>query len=258
MDYPHLVHEKIIISGQYVEHYKYDKPYWVGIPISPEEKKRRVMSRKASPLKSPMQGRLLMQREDNVRRTRTSVRRLVNSNQNLVKFATLTFKENITDLNIANPLFNQFIKRITRRYPDFRYLAVPEFQKRGAVHYHLLCNLPFLPADELTFIWGHGFCFIRKVDSVDNMGAYICKYIGKENFDPRYFGKRKFFYSYNLNRPLVVDNLTDIAFFMLNFFRMLAKKMAFQIFEISYCADWVGMVQYSQYKSVVNLKVVPP
>lgn len=56
-------------------------------------------------------------------------------------FITLTFAENITDLDQANNKFHIYTTQIRKRYPAFRYIGVPEFQKRGAIHYHLMTNL---------------------------------------------------------------------------------------------------------------------
>jgi hypothetical protein len=87
--------------------------------------------------------------EFSVHRTRTEIRRLINSNPQLNKFMTLTFAENITDLKQANYEFNKFVLRLSYKYPKFEYLAVPEFQQRGAVHYHVICNLPFVHYNEI-------------------------------------------------------------------------------------------------------------
>ena len=87
------------------------------------------------------------------------------------------------------------------KYNNFEYLAVPEFQKRGAVHYHLLCNLPFIEIAELQELWGQGFVKINKIDDVNNVGAYVSKYLGKE-MDERTFGKKKFFRSQNLKQSV--------------------------------------------------------
>ena len=57
-----------------------------------------------------------------------------------------------------------------------KYLAVIEFQERGAVHYHVLSDIPYIPQKELQDIWGHGFVYINAVKHVDNIGAYIVKY----------------------------------------------------------------------------------
>jgi len=243
---PYTVSEKLVISGQYLEFYDYEIPYWVGYPkLKPT--KFRIVQR--TPLKSQEE-----MRDDNVRRTRIKIRRLVNCNQDLVKFMTLTFADEVFDLNQSNPLFRAFIKRINRRYPDFKYLCVPEFQKNGRVHYHLLCNLPYIENIELTELWGHGFTFIRRINHIDNVGAYICKYLGKANFDTRYFKKNKFFYSYNLLRPLVVDKIGKIADFVLSLpFSDPTKCVQLKAFEV--LTKIMGMLKYAQYRVVDKLRL---
>jgi len=116
-------------------------------------------------------------RNDNIARTRTTIKRLVNSNQDFDKFVTLTFAENLQDIKIANRHFNKFIMRLKYQYLNLRYLSIIEFQKRGAIHYHFLCNLPHVKNSILSDIWGHGFVKINKIKHVTNLGAYICKYL---------------------------------------------------------------------------------
>lgn len=241
MPLPYQVSEKLVISGNVVEHYQYEKPYWVGFPVA-RSFRVRVRTRKKE------QSSI---RDDNVRRAKQKIRRLINCNSDLDRFFTITFADNVTDLDIANKEFNKFIKRVNRLFPSFKYLAVPEFQKRGAVHYHLLCNLPFIDVNKLTDLWGNGFCFLRKIDKVDNVGAYVCKYLSKEIFDKRYFRKRKFFYSLNLLRPVVVDNLKDVKSILANIPLKFVKKF----FSFSVCSDWLGMVQYRQMKLLNFIKV---
>ena len=63
-------------------------------------------------------------------------------NSNYFKsFVTLTFKANLSDINIANKIFQTWVRQVKRVYPEFMYLGVPEYQKRGAVHYHILTNI---------------------------------------------------------------------------------------------------------------------
>jgi len=239
MSMPYAVSKKLVISGNFLEIYDYQKPYWVGYPqIRSFRENTKVVDQVAL-------------RDDNVRRTRQKIRRLINCNRNLDRFFTITFAENKTDLRSANVLFNQFVKRLRRLYPDFQYLGVPEFQKRGAVHYHLLCNLPFIDENELTKIWGNGFCWLRRVDSVDNLGAYISKYLGKANFDKRYFKMRKFFYSMNLLKSVVVDNLKDIVKFM----RTIPKCFYEKVYNTEVFTKYLGMVQYEQIRVSSLIKV---
>lgn len=247
---PYKVSQKLIISGSFVEHYEFEKSYWVGYPRF--VRKRNAWGQDLAKRLLPVQDSI---RGDNVGRTRTKVRRLVNCNQELNRFMTMTWNEPIFDLSKSNPEFRKFIKRMNRLYPKFKYLAVPEFQPTSKrVHYHLLCNLPFLDENTLTKIWGHGFCFLRKIDDVDNMGAYICKYLGKANFDSRYFKKNKFFYSYNLLRPVVVDKLNEVLKILKNL-PVGISCLCQNIYKSEFLTEFLGVIQYKQYKLATFIKV---
>lgn len=233
---PYQVSQKLIISGDYLEVYKFEKSYWVGWP-----RERRYRPHRPH-FRSQADQELI--RDDNVRRTRIKIRRLVNCNHDLDRFMTLTFNTPLLDLNKANPLFRNFVKRLSRLYPQFKYLCVPEFQPNsGRVHYHLLCNLPYIEKSELESLWSHGFVFIRKVDSVDNMGAYVCKYLGKANFDKRYFRKNKFFYSYNLLRSVIIDKLLSVTNILENL-----PKTCKLIYNLSFNTEFLGLINYLQYR----------
>lgn len=242
---PHTVSQKIVISGQYVEHYNYENPYYVGYP-------RLRSNRLASRSRVRLQQEQI--RDDNVRRTRTKIRRLVNCNQDLVKFMTLTFNISVKDLNEANPYFQNFVKKLRRRYKDFKYICVPEFQpKSQRVHYHLLCNIPYIDNNELTQLWGNGFTFIRMIDNVDNLGAYICKYLGKANFDTRYFKKQKFFYSLNLLKPIIIDDLEKVIHIINN----LPTEIGIFLYRLTtfdFYTKYLGNIQYKQYKLAKFIK----
>ena len=69
-------------------------------------------------------------------RARTAIRRVI-MNADLDRLLTLTYRENITNTKKAWHDFTKFIRLVRKHYPNFVYVAVPEFQKRGAVHFHL-------------------------------------------------------------------------------------------------------------------------
>lgn len=132
-------------------------------------------------------------------------------------FITLTFKKNIKDISIANNKFNIFVSSIRREFPDFKYLGVPEFQKRGAVHYHLLTNLeagsPLCPLQDGKSnvydvkYWSYGFSSVFDLTSTDdkfNIALYISKYLMKD-FSNRLFGHKKVLKSNNLKKPLEIE-----------------------------------------------------
>ncbi len=205
-----------------------------------------------------------------ISRTRTNIRRLTNSNPHLNQFLTLTFGRSMPNLEPANKLFNQAIKRIVWKHPYFQYIAVNEFQKDtdyhgnikpegGSVHYHLLCNLgPKDTSKEKLFewerrfaakYWQNGFVKIKPVQQVTNMGAYFCKYLGKDMFDKRMFRKKKYFCSQTLDKP--VELIGDKA---IRFFNQYVKSIQ-PVFEKTFSSEYAGTVDYSAYSLGENVPV---
>ncbi|GAI10009.1 unnamed protein product, partial [marine sediment metagenome] len=43
-------------------------------------------------------------------------------------------------MDITNREFKKFIQRLRYQYGDFKYMAVIEFQDRGAIHYHMISD----------------------------------------------------------------------------------------------------------------------
>ncbi len=231
---------KVVVSGEHVEVYNYKKSVWREF-----EKKETNNKPQKEPKQLSIEEQVKIQQQKqqySVNRTRTEIRRLINSNPQLTKFMTLTFAKNITDLKEANYIFNQFIKRMTYKYPHFEYLAIPEFQKRGAVHYHLLCKMPFVHFREIREIWGQGNIDIKKLNNVDNIGAYVCKYLSKDMFDERTFGKKKFFRSQTLKTPIEI--LGWMAQKFVEKFLSLLTPTFVKTFE----SEWVGEVEYKAYR----------
>ena len=135
-------------------------------------------------------------------------------------FATLTFKENIEDIKKANYEFLKFIKRMRCGYGDFKYLAVIEFQDRGAIHYHMISDFGYIKHSELEKIWGQGFVWIKDLMKAkngkpcDNVAAYVVKYMNKDLFEPRLMGQQAYLRSRNLKKPKAeYENLTQDQLF---------------------------------------------
>ncbi|MCK5415933.1 hypothetical protein KAI92_00730, partial [Candidatus Parcubacteria bacterium] len=173
-------------------------------------------------------------------RSTTIICNLVNCNECLNKFLTLTFAENVKDLNIANKEFTNFVKRIKKIYPYFLYVAVVEFHLRGAVHYHLVCNLEYIKKKRLEKIWGNGFLQINRIKNVNDLGRYFVKNFIKYNLgqvfathsDKRKLkkediakienskkeklqlrGRKKFFCSRGLARPFEIKGTLNVLEF---------------------------------------------
>lgn len=167
--------------------------------------------------------------ERNIIRSKLSCQRLAKANiKDWETFITLTFAENVTDVNVANKEFRYFIDKIRRVKKDFKYLCITEFQKRGAVHYHLLTNisindntLMYTQVDNKKFrhikYWHNGLDSVEviKGDPKKVIG-YISKYMTKD-IDNRLFSKHRYFYSQNLVKPknnfINLDNEKEVKFY---------------------------------------------
>lgn len=185
---------------------------------------------------------------------RNNIRRYLTSNFNAHdKFFTLTFSNNETDIKKCNYLFNKFIKRLKYNYnlKNFKYLAVIEFQTRGAIHYHMICNLPYIPQKELQNLWGNGFIWINDISNVDNVGAYVVKYMNKDMADSRLQGCNAYLRSNNLKKPVEISNLQkdnkDVFQFYNNMLENMIKKVV-PSYESDYNNEFLGNVHYRQYK----------
>ena len=159
----------------------------------------------------------------------------------------------MTNIQECNLLFKNFIKRLKYKYNDnLKYLAVIEFQKRGAVHYHVLLDIPYVPQNTLQELWGNGFVYINAIDHVDNIGAYILKYITKDNNDIRLMGQKAYLYSRNLKQPEEVLN-HDLKYFSVLEDKILRRYNLNDlkpVYVSDFNTDLLGHCNYKQY----NLK----
>lgn len=236
--------QKLIFSGMYIEHYKYEKALRRDFVRRKTVKNDPVQMEADTTISPGVTTEQKTKRKDSLNRTRNEIRRLINSNPDFSKFYTLTFAENITDVKIANKHFSKFIMRMEYRYKKFKYIAIIEFQKRGAVHYHFLCNLPFIDWTEIEEVWGHGGIDIKRIHQVTNLGAYFCKYLNKDMTDERLFNKKKYFCSKNLERPTeVYDN--KIVNNLVSQYKLAHTKAEY---ESTYSGEYTGKVEYKQFK----------
>lgn len=186
--------------------------------------------------------------QDRQRIRKTNVRQLVTCNfTEHSKFITLTFRENMTDVKQANKAFKKFIMRLTYwKKASFKYLAVIEFQQRGAVHYHMIADLDFVPAEMLQTLWGQGFIKINDISHVDNVGAYVVKYMNKDTNDPRLQGLKAYNCSRGLTRP------TDLRSWELADYQAVKEISAelqekSPVYSSQYTSEQSGKILYQQY-----------
>lgn len=195
--------KKMIIAGDYVHLYEYNQEFRYGY-TKDTFKKDEVVKKDIKKLERE-------KRDTHIYRIRRNVKFLLQSNisSNLPIFITLTFKKNICDLKSANYEYDIFLKRFNYRIYGYKcsklkYLVVPEFQKRGAVHYHVIFfNLPYINNlfNIVSDVWGSGFVFISSIKDVSHLCNYVSKYFTKRGYDRRMIGQKAYFCSRNLVRP---------------------------------------------------------
>ena len=64
-------------------------------------------------------------------------------------------------------------------------------------------NLPYIQNKDLAAIWRNGYVKINRIDNVDNVGAYVCKYMTKTD-DDRLLGQKMYFSSRGLKKPVEI------------------------------------------------------
>jgi len=126
---------------------------------------------------------------------------------------TLTTKEVITDADIFQQMFQEFVRRI-RKVGNFEYVATHELQKRGALHLHVaVANRQDYKL--LWSIWhricgeGQGRVHVtsgNKKASVNRIAAYISKYIAK-SFENGDLNKRRYWSSKGIGEPVKTVHL---------------------------------------------------
>lgn len=112
-------------------------------------------------------------------------RDMINSNVDDPKncrWLTLTYAENMTDPKRLWLNFKVFIRDARNKYGKFEYITAAEPQGRGAWHMHTLLifdhKAPFMKNEDISDLWAQGFVTVKKIDDVDNVGAYLTAYLG--------------------------------------------------------------------------------
>jgi len=223
-----MAHNVIKKSGSLIEFWKY-------------EYSARVITRKArNDRPSGGYRKAHTRRHDNVRRSVSLFRRIVRSNIIRAEhpaLLTLTMLQ-IVSLKASSRFLTEFIVRCRGRFgKNFRYVAVPEYQKRGAIHYHLLIwGLPeenichgywrkykgknvFFCTDwengtcecstrTLQRLWVRGLCDCIETDGSIKLAGYLSKYLSKAMRDDRfvresgYTSQKAYHCSRNVLRPV--------------------------------------------------------
>lgn len=151
-------------------------------------------------------------RPSNARRRTLAFTRLVRANlsgEERPVLLTLTHA-NIPSYERAIENITLFFKRL-RAYcgRSFRYIAVPEFQKRGSIHFHaIVWGIDRVITDNeqqnryLQNIWQRGYLDCIITDGSPKLASYLSKYLSKGLLSQRIGSKKGYFCSRNIMRPV--------------------------------------------------------
>lgn len=202
-----LYNLKIVRSEDRIELYKYKSFLKIGSECNNKN------GRKSDEITKEKK---IINKKINLNRSRNKIIRLCSCNKDLTTFITLTYRENFQDFKRSKYHLNYFLKK----FKDLKYIYVLELQGRGAIHFHLLCNLSInfktshrgrksqIQKDyEKQFAskyWKHGFVDIRNLKSEGNtnVGKYLSSYMVQGLLNRDLQGTKCFGYSRNLSKPI--------------------------------------------------------
>lgn len=173
---------------------------------------------------------------------------------------TLTFSDHITDATVGYAFFRLAMQRFRNAFGhEFAYIAVPEWQQSGRLHFHILAwGVPLsvtlltllitearkrCPESKLRTVfddlWKNGFTDVKATDGNPALASYLGKYLTKSLFDPRYscikaFTRSRNFGTYTKIYTEILDTVcigVDI-----NSYKVL--------YEVSYDARFIGKCNY--------------
>lgn len=224
--------KKAIVSGDVVEIISYEHGNYYGFDGSAKGKTKSDN----------------VKRSDNINLAKNNLRRIINSNvTGRDTFLTLTFKDNFTDLVQAKIYFKRFIQQMKRYGFNLKYCYVVEFQKRGAIHFHvILFDSGFIDLHMIQKAWKHGFIKINHIDNVDNVGAYVVKYMNKDMTDDRLKNCDLYGRSRGLKKPIETNNPQEVA----GLLEGLSNNL---VYTNTYSNDYKGTCVYCQFNKKRNL-----
>jgi len=212
-----MAYNKAVIYGEFLDLYTYEKDY---NPIGGKRRKIETSSNISELDTNSIADRkrqFKSRRRDNRIRANMAFRRLVLSNMGKSApplLVTTTYAKNQRNVRIGYKDFKAFIRAMRNTFgTDFRYISVPEFQKRGAIHFHTL----FWGLPEDTHIrerqtrlvakhWNHGFVDVFLTDGDDKLSSYLAKYLSKNYQDVRLFEQKSYVASRNILKPITESN----------------------------------------------------
>lgn len=119
-----------------------------------------------------------------LRKTMRRLRGIINANcvdVSKCRWITFTYADNMRDSERVYKDCQKLIQKVRYHLGHFEYIHVVEPQGRGSWHIHALWifadKAPYIDSSWLRKIWGNGFVTVKKLDDVDNVGAYLTAYL---------------------------------------------------------------------------------
>jgi len=233
-------YKKLVQYGNVVEtfEYKYD------LPRNTYRKPKRRNFGRVSPKRN--------RRPDNLRRLKRNFTKLVLCNVSQKSrgcWVTFSFDQ-VVDIRTGMFIASDFFNRLKKSYRELSYIAVAEFQKRGALHFHcLIWGLPDIIAKHerryrrLQHFWSRGFLdCVQTYGTPEKLASYIAKYMYKGMHDERMLSFKAYMVSRNILRPVSLSLETPFEYLseIVDVDNSLAK-------ESYYDTLWLGSCHYKKY-----------
>jgi len=213
---------KAVVSGDLVEIIQYEKEPPQHTNVNRPHKCSRYSVYECKPC---IRKRLSLAREkDNgnyrraarhIQRAKNNFRRMVRASLTLGKpyLCTLTMVST-ESIDTAYTAFSKFTANLRLTYGrGVAWVAVPEFQQRGAVHFHaLIWGIPHEDyireryTRDLQALWQRGWLDICTTDGSPKLASYLAKYLSKEMHDGRLGSKKSYTASRNALRSVLYNS----------------------------------------------------
>lgn len=239
---------RIVQSGDTIELYEYQKNY-----VHPRKRDYTKNTRRASS-HCDSDTFVRPRTHRSLKRAKERLIRLVSANldtKETTAFLTLTL-ERERPVEVAYSYLSLYWKRLTKKYNGIRYIGVPEWQKRGVLHFHFLVwGLPREITDNkrergtrnLQRQWHRGLCDVRIARYISpRLGGYLAKYLQKSFYDPRLRNRRAYTCSRNVRKVYSGGSnaLADYLDELMPVDKLIDK-------EHQYDTLWLGVCRYTRF-----------
>jgi len=234
-------HAVAILSGRVMETYEFERP---------------LVRYKQTRERGVKYARIGVRREDAIKRAKVQFRRLILAN--LVRkepsaLLTLTVL-GVVPVDIGYRYFTRFIQRLREKTGwDVAYIGVPEFQKRGAIHFHVIVwGISRYDVNRerrtrnIQRTWGHGYVDCVSANRSIKLAGYLSKYMSKAMHDERLRGRRAYCTSRSVLRPVRISltSALDTVDFIMNETNFVDNNL---VHQREFETKWLGKGRYKRY-----------